>query len=219
MAMSEETAAAAESPQSPTGRTRGRVRMKRSALMAVPAVAVGGILMALTAQGVLAAQFSISGMPFTITADKIEGDGFAQFGSLDHMIPGSPNQGKTGGQVLVAVSAIKTAEITNLCQSVDLGGVNLLIRAGDQGTPVAASDLTTDSDLLTAGNAQFKNIEIGGDASTYTKAGPVGVGGRGVFGQQADHVTLTNVNQHNYASAAVGFKLPNLRLSFSSKGC
>ncbi|MEU4114813.1 DUF6230 family protein [Kitasatospora sp. NPDC028055] len=218
MAMSEEAAAAAETPQTPTGRRRGRVRMKRSALMAVPAVAVGGILMTLTAQGVLAAQFSISGMPFTITADKLDGEGFAQFGSLDSMIPDSPNAGSTGGQVLVAVSAIKTAQITNLCQSVDLGGVNLVIHAGDKGTPVSASDLTTDSDLL-SGDAEFKNIEIGGDASTYTKAGPVGKGQPGVFGQQADHVTLSNLNQHNYASTAVGFKLPNLRLSFSSKGC
>ncbi|CAM5514705.1 DUF6230 family protein [Kitasatospora aureofaciens] len=217
MAMSEDAAVAAETP-TPTGTRRGRVRIKRTALMAVPAVAVGGILMTLTAQGVLAAQFSISGMPFTITADKLDGDGFAQFGSLDHMIPGSPNQGHTGGQVLVAVSAIKTAEITNLCQSVDLGGVNLVIHAGDQGTPVSASDLTTDSDLL-SGDAEFKNIEIGGDASTYTKAGDVGKGGKGVFGQQADHVQLTHLNQHNYASTAVGFKLPNLRLSFSSKGC
>ncbi|MFI9363370.1 DUF6230 family protein [Kitasatospora sp. NPDC053057] len=217
MAMSEDAAAAAETP-TPTGTRRGRVRIKRTALMAVPAVAVGGILMTLTAQGVLAAQFSISGMPFTITADKLDGDGFAQFGSLDHMIPGSPNQGHTGGQVLVAVSAIKTAEITNLCQSVDLGGVNLVIHAGDNGTPVSASDLTTDSDLL-SGDAEFKNIEIGGDASTYTKAGDVGKGGKGVFGQQADHVQLTHLNQHNYASTAVGFKLPNLRLSFSSKGC
>ncbi|MFD9692190.1 DUF6230 family protein [Kitasatospora sp. NPDC059146] len=218
MAMSEEAAAAAETPQTPTGTRRGRVRMKRSALMAVPVVAVGGILMTLTAQGVLAAQFSISGMPFTITADKLDGDGFAQFGSLDSMIPDSPNAGNTGGQVLVAVSAIKAAQITNLCQAVDLGGVSLVIHAGDKGTPVSASDLTTDSDLL-SGDAEFKNIEIGGDASTYTKAGPVGKGQPGVFGQQADHVTLTHLNQHNYASTAVGFKLPNLRLSFSSKGC
>ncbi|HJD83034.1 DUF6230 family protein [Kitasatospora aureofaciens] len=217
MAMSEDAAVAAETP-TPTGTRRGRVRIKRTALMAVPAVAVGGILMTLTAQGVLAAQFSISGMPFTITADKLDGDGFAQFGSLDSMIPDSPNAGNTGGQVLVAVSAIKTAQITNLCQSVDLGGVNLVIHAGDQGTPVSASDLTTDSDML-SGDAEFKNIEIGGDASTYTKAGPVGKGQPGVFGQQADHVQLTHLNQHNYASTAVGFKLPNLRLSFSSKGC
>ncbi|MFJ9454410.1 DUF6230 family protein [Kitasatospora sp. NPDC101447] len=217
MAMSEDAAAAAETPQ-PAAPRRGRVRLKRTALMAVPAIAAGGVLMALTAQGVLAAQFSISGMPFTITADKLDGQGFAQFGSLDSMIPDSPNAGSTGGQVLVAVSAIKTAQITNLCQSVDLGGVNLVIHAGDGGTPVSATNLTTDSDLL-SGDAEFTNIEIGGDASTFTKAGPVGKGNPGVFGQQADTVLLTNLKQHNYASTAVGFKLPNLRLSFSSQGC
>ncbi|WP_030059348.1 MULTISPECIES: DUF6230 family protein [Streptomyces] len=218
MAMSEDAAAAAETEQTPTGPRRGRVRLKRTALMAVPAIAAGGVLMALTAQGVLAAQFSISGMPFTITADELKGDGFAQFGALDSMIPDSPNAGSTGGQVLVAVSAIRSAQITNLCQSVDLGGVNLVIHAGDGGTPVTASNLTTDSDLL-SGDAEFTNIEIGGDASTYTKAGPIGKGNPGVFGQQADTVKMTHVNQHNYASTAVGFKLPNLRLSFSSTGC
>lgn len=218
MAMSEDAATAAEAPQTPGTPRRGRVRLKRTALMAVPAIAAGGVLMALTAQGVLAAQFSISGMPFTITADKLDGEGFAQFGALDSMIPDSPNAGSTGGQVLVAVSAIKKAEITKLCQSVDLGGINLVIHAGDAGTPVTATDLTTDSDLL-SGDAEFKNIEIGGDASTFTKAGPVGKGSPGVFGQQADHVTLTNLSQHNYASTAVGFKLPNLRLSFNSTGC
>ena len=77
MAMSEDAAVAAETP-TPTGTRRGRVRIKRTALMAVPAVAVGGILMTLTAQGVLAAQFSISGMPFTITADKLDGDGWTR---------------------------------------------------------------------------------------------------------------------------------------------
>lgn len=172
--------------------------------------------MTLTAQGVLAAQFAISGMPFTVTADSLEGVGFEQFGSLDHMIEGSPNEGDTGGQVLVAVSAIKQAQLTKLCQSVDLGGINLLIKAGDDGTPVTATDLTTDSDML-SGDASFKNIEIGGDASTYTKAGVQGL--PGVFGQQADTVTINNLRQHNYATTAGAFKLPHLRLSFSSEGC
>ncbi len=221
MATSEDAAhptastAATASPASPA-QDRGRVRLRRTALMAVPAVAAGAVLMALTAQGVLAAQFDISGMPFVVTADSLDGVGFEQFGSLDHMIKDSPNAGDTGGQVLVAVSAIKEASLTKLCQSVELGGINLLIRAGDAGTPVTATDLTTDSDLLT-GDAEFKNIEIGGDASTYTKAGVQGL--PGVFGQQADTVKIRNLRQHNYATTAGAFKLPNLRLSFSSEGC
>ncbi|KJY25794.1 MULTISPECIES: DUF6230 family protein [unclassified Streptomyces] len=218
MATSEDAAhptGSTPAPASPT-QDRGRVRLRRTALMAVPAVAAGAVLMALTAQGVLAAQFDISGMPFVVTADSLDGVGFEQFGSLDHMIKDSPNAGDTGGQVLVAVSAIKEASLTKLCQSVELGGINLLIRAGDAGTPVTATDLTTDSDLL-SGDAEFKNIEIGGDASTYTKAGVQGL--PGVFGQQADTVKIRNLRQHNYATTAGAFKLPNLRLSFSSEGC
>ncbi|MCX4683751.1 DUF6230 family protein [Kitasatospora purpeofusca] len=218
MATSEDAAHPTASTASPasSAQDRGRVRLRRTALMAVPAVAAGAVLMALTAQGVLAAQFDISGMPFVVTADSLDGVGFEQFGSLDHMIKDSPNAGDTGGQVLVAVSAIKEASLTKLCQSVELGGINLLIRAGDAGTPVTATDLTTDSDLLT-GDAEFKNIEIGGDASTYTKAGVQGL--PGVFGQQADTVKIRNLRQHNYATTAGAFKLPNLRLSFSSEGC
>ncbi|WP_406095864.1 DUF6230 family protein [Kitasatospora purpeofusca] len=218
MATSEDAAHPTASTAAPTSpaQDRGRVRLRRTALMAVPAVAAGAVLMALTAQGVLAAQFDISGMPFVVTADSLDGVGFEQFGSLDHMIKDSPNAGDTGGQVLVAVSAIKEASLTKLCQSVELGGINLLIRAGDAGTPVTATDLTTDSDLLT-GDAEFKNIEIGGDASTYTKAGVQGL--PGVFGQQADTVKIRNLRQHNYATTAGAFKLPNLRLSFSSEGC
>ncbi|MFB6888332.1 DUF6230 family protein [Kitasatospora sp. NPDC056327] len=218
MATSEDAAPAAGDTTG-TGtpaRRGGRVRLKRTALMAVPAAVAGAALMALTAQGVLAAQFAISGMPFTVTADSLDGVGFEQFGSLDHMIENSPNSGDTGGQVLVAVSAIKEASLTRLCQSVELGGINLLIKAGDAGTPVTATDLTTDSDLLT-GDAEFRNIEIGGDASTFTKAGVRGL--PGVFGQQADTVRIRNLRQHNYATTAGAFKLPNLRLSFSSEGC
>ncbi|MFI6447184.1 DUF6230 family protein [Kitasatospora sp. NPDC050543] len=206
----------ASAPAPAAGAGRGRVRLRRAALLAVPALAAGAVLMTLTAQGVLAAQFAISGMPFSVTADNLDGKGFEQFGALDHMIENSPNSGDTGGQVLVAVSAIKSATLTRLCQSVDLGGINLKITAGDAGTPATAADLTTDSDLL-SGDAAFTNIEIGGDASTYTKGGVTGP--PGVFGQQADTVTIRNLRQHNYATTAGVFKLPNLHLSFSGEGC
>jgi hypothetical protein len=208
----------AESPEpvesAATG--RGRVRLKRAALLGIPACVAGGVLMALTAQGVLGAQFEISGMPFTVTADHLHGDGFEQFGNLDSMIPNSPNAGSSGGQLILATSAIRDAQLTNLCQSVNLGGINLKITAGNNGTPVTAHDLTTDSDLL-SGDATFNNIEVGGDASTFTKGDDPGM--PGVFGQQADSVDIDHLNQHNYATTAAIFKLPNLHLSFDSNGC
>ncbi|MFF7352673.1 MULTISPECIES: DUF6230 family protein [Streptomyces] len=198
------------------GERRGRVRARRAAVMAVPATLVAAGLAVLTAQGALGVQFAISGMPFTVTATELNGTGFEQFGGLDNMAEGSPNAGDNGGQVLVVTSAIKNATLDHLCQSVDLGGTNLLITAGGGATKVTASGLTTDSTELT-GDAAFNNIEIGNDASTLTKAGVKGP--IGVFSQQADTVHIGNLRQTNYATTAGVFKLPGLKLRFSDSGC
>ncbi|MFF3450106.1 DUF6230 family protein [Streptomyces sp. NPDC002667] len=195
---------------------RGRVRLRRAAVMAVPATVVAAGLMIATAQGALGVQFAISGMPFTVTATELNGTGFEQFGGLDNMADDSPNAGDTGGQVLIVTSAIKNATLDHLCQSVDLGGTNLLITAGSGSDKVQATDLTTDSTELT-GNASFNNIEIGNDASTLDKAGVQGP--KGVFSQQADTVRIANLRQTNYATTAGVFKLPGLKLRFSDTGC
>ncbi|MEV7886134.1 DUF6230 family protein [Streptomyces sp. NPDC002817] len=205
-----------ESGSSPDPVRRGRVRARRAAVMAVPATLVAATLAVLTAEGALGVQFAISGMPFTVTAKELNGTGFEQFGGLDNMAPGSPNEGDTGGQVLVVTSAIKSATLDSLCQSVDLGGTNLLIKAGSGSQKVQATDLTTDSTEL-SGDASFTNIEIGNDASTLTKAGVKGP--IGVFSQQSDTVRIANLRQTNYATTAAVFKLPGLKLSFSSTGC
>ncbi|MGW4225961.1 DUF6230 family protein [Streptomyces bauhiniae] len=203
-------------PEPAGGVRRGRVRYRRAAVLAIPATLVAAGLAILTAQGALGVQFAISGMPFTVTATDLNGTGFEQFGGLDNMADGSPNAGDTGGQVLVVTSAIKNATLTKLCQSVDLGGTNLLIKAGQGEKKVTATDLTTDSTEL-SGDAAFDNIEIGNDASTLNKAnakGPIGV-----FSQQADTVHIANLRQTNYATTAGVFKLPGLKLGFSDSGC
>ncbi|MGC4896155.1 DUF6230 family protein [Micromonospora sp. DT31] len=195
----------------------GGVRWRRFAVTLGTVVAGAAGMVVLTAQGVLGAQFAISGMPFTVTADRLEGTGFEQFATLDQMIPDSPNQGDTGGQVLVIVSAIDKAELTNLCQSINLGGTNLRITAGNAGKPVSARTLVVDGDEV-AGNASFKNINVGQDASTVDQV-PGVKGNPGVFAQQADTVTITKLRQNNYATTAAVFTLPNLRMGFSSDGC
>jgi hypothetical protein len=216
MASSAEHGTEGTTPTPTTPEGRGRVRWRRAAVMAVPAGAIAATLMVLTAQGALGVQFAISGMPFTVTATELKGEGFAQFGGLDTMAEGSPNAGDTGGQVLVVVSAIKKATLTSLCQSVDLGGTNLVITAGGGSQKVTASGLTTDSTDL-SGDAAFDNIEIGNDASTLDKAGVQGP--IGVFSQQSDTVTIGNLRQTNYATTAAVFKLPGLKLKFSDKAC
>ncbi|MBC2869713.1 DUF6230 family protein [Streptomyces mexicanus] len=211
-----ESAAAGEPVAGDGTERRGRVRLRRAAVMAVPATLVAAGLAVLTAQGALGVQFAISGMPFTVTATELNGTGFEQFGALDNMAEDSPNAGDTGGQVLVVTSAIKNATLTKLCQSVDLGGTNLLITAGSGANKVQATDLTTDSTEL-SGDAAFNKIEIGNDASTLTKAGVQGP--KGVFSQQADTVRIANLRQTNYATTAGVFKLPGLKLRFSDTGC
>lgn len=194
----------------------GKVRWRRFTAMMVFSAAAAFALVVMTANGLIAASFAISGIPFTVTADRLEGRGFEQFAALDQMAPGSPNEGDTGGQVVVIVSAIDSATLTNLCQSIDMGGQHLKITAGG-GTPVTARTLVVDSDLVT-GDASFTNTNIGQDASTLT-AVPGVTGNIGVFGQQADTVTITNLRQNNFATTAATFTLPNLHLSFASSGC
>ncbi|GIF22063.1 hypothetical protein BJ973_002390 [Actinoplanes tereljensis] len=201
----------------------GGVRWRRFAVMfGLTGVATAG-LMALTAQGVLAANFSISGMPFVVAADELNGQGFEQFATLDTTREGNPNLADEGGQKVLIVSAINTATLTKLCQSVSLGGAYLKITAGDAGTPVSAKALVVDSDQIN-GNADFTNIEVGGDAGLFNKVknpntGEDVVGPDYVFGQQADAVQIKNLWQNNYATTAAKFTLPHLRMSFSSTGC
>ncbi|MEU4570515.1 DUF6230 family protein [Micromonospora sp. NPDC023956] len=195
----------------------GAVRWRRFFPMLLGTGVLSAAMVLLTAQGVLAAQFSISGLPFTVTADRLDGTGFEQFAALDHMVEGSPNEGDTGGQVVVIVSAINRAELTNLCQSVNMGGMVLKITAGDAGKPVKARTLVVDSDSI-AGDADFSNIDIGQDASTLDKV-PGVKGGIGVFAQQADTVVIDKLRQNNWATTAAAFTLPNLRMSFTSEGC
>ncbi|GAA2888332.1 cholesterol esterase [Actinoplanes cyaneus] len=195
----------------------GRTRWRRFTAMLLGGLAATAGLVLLTGQGVLAASFSISGMPFVVTSPKLHGYGFAQYAEMDNMADGSPNAGDTGGQVLVIVSAVRDAQLDGLCQSIALGGINLKLTAGSATNKVTADTLVVDSDAISA-NADFKSIEIGRDASTLD-AVPGKKGAIGVFGQQADEVTLTNLRQNNYATTAATFKLPNLRMSFTGDGC
>jgi hypothetical protein len=202
----------------------GGVRWKRFGGMIVITGAVTAGMVALTASGVLAANFSISGMPFTVTATNLHGEGFEQYATIDNMIENSPNATpENGGQELVIVSAINQAQLTNLCQSVSLGGINLKITAGDNGNKVQARALVVDSDLI-SGDADFGNINVGQDASTFDKVtdpatGKTIKGGEGVFGQQADTVDINNLRQNNYATTASRFTLPHLRMTFTGSGC
>ncbi|MFF3333805.1 DUF6230 family protein [Streptomyces sp. NPDC002888] len=199
---------------------RGGTRWKRFAVVMVPSVAATACIGIALAQGALAASFSVSGQSFKVTADKLVGTGFSQYGAIDS---GYTLDGKKTAHP-VAVSAFKSASITNMCQSVVtpniplLGSVSLTLKAGGNGTPVEADNLYIDVEDLSA-DATFKGIDIGVAGKDLSKgpgiksgdtANPFG------FAQQAESATLVDVKQTAWATTAGTFKLSGLKMSLST---
>ncbi|WP_066935073.1 DUF6230 family protein [Streptomyces sp. NBRC 110611] len=195
----------------------GRISWRRFAVLAVPALAGTAALGIALANGALAASFAVSGQQFKVSADSLKGDGFAQYGSID--------RNARGDLLPVAVTAIKTARMSHLCQSVVthlpvIGDISLNLSAGTGDTPVEATNLFVDATQL-AGNASFRNIEIGRDASTLNKGPSNAQGLQDLFAQQADDVTITKLRQTAWATNAGTFKLSGLSMKVSkgSKEC
>lgn len=187
----------------------GRVRWRRFALIMVPAAIVAAVLIALTAKGAVAASFSVSGQQFTVTATKLDGTGFEQYGSMYK----EPN----GKSQPVAVSVIRNATLSNMCQSVKVLGMTLRITAGGGNTPVTAQNLVVGATDL-SGNATFQNISVGQDAGTLDQV-PGQDGAAGTFGQQASSVSITNVHQVAWSTTAGTFKLPGFHLQVGGALC
>jgi Family of unknown function (DUF6230) len=198
------------SPATTAPETRGRVNWRRFAIIMLPSLLAVVALVMMTAQSVLAVSFSISGTPFTVTAKQLKGQGFEQFGVLDHSVlknlPGNTDQ------IVLTANAMRSATLSHMCQQVSLGAFTIKITAGTGSKPVSATNLVVDADQL-SGDASFTNISIGQDASTLNEV-PGVKGPPGVFAQQADSVTIDNLRQHAYATTAGTFTLPNFSLSF-----
>jgi Family of unknown function (DUF6230) len=186
----------------------GKTRWRRFAIVAVPAVAIAGVLVGLTAEGAIASSISVSGEEYTVTASQLSGNGFEQFG-------GEVSNAK--GLQPVIVSAINRAKLTDLCQAVTVGPITMRLTAGDAGTPATADNLIVDASGQTGSVATFTNISIGLDAGTLTED-PGTAGAAGGFGEQADTVTIDNLNQDTWLTTAGTFTLPDLRLGFGG-GC
>jgi hypothetical protein len=194
----------------------GGTRWKRFGLVMVPAVVVLGAMGVGVAQGAVPVSMTISGGGFKMKVDKLEGTGFSQYGSFAKTIDGKP--------VPVANSAFKEAKITNLCQSVKIPSmfgmpqIILKVKAGGKGSPATAKNLVVNLDAL-EGDATFKNIDIGIDASTMTKGpGADGKGAPTMFGQQADVMILEGGKQFAYGTSADEFYLKDLSLKLEPNG-
>jgi len=195
---------------SPGGTAHGRVRWRRFAITMIPTIALAVMLVVLSTQSVLAVSISISGEPFTVTADLLKGYGFEQFPVVDHSVindlPGKSNQ------IALEATAMRSAKITNLCQSVRIGPFfSMVITAGGGGTPVSATDLVVDADRFSGKVAKFTHLSQGADASTLNRV-PGVRGPPGAFALQAATVTITDLRQHAYATTAGTFTLPDFGL-------
>lgn len=188
---------------------RTRTQWRRFALAAVPAMLVTTVVTVGIAGGAVPVALNVSGQSFKVSADQLVGQGFGQYGSMVVTAEGE--------EIPVAVSDIKDAELYNLCQSVAMPGlpVTLVIRAGQDDEPATATNLTIGMDEL-RGNAEFENIDIGVDASELTKGG--GNGDPGTFGQEADAVTIDNLEQTAYSTHAGTFNLTGLSMAVSTEG-
>ncbi|MFF4217896.1 MULTISPECIES: DUF6230 family protein [Streptomyces] len=198
--------------------TRGGTRWRRFAVVMVPSVAATAAIGVAIAQGALAASFSVSGQQFQVTAGKLHGTGFVQYGALD--------QTKAGGKP-VAVVGIDEAQITKLCQAVTIPipltdkKVSMKLEAGGD-KQVTASKLYIDAEDMKA-NATFKNVDIGVSVDNTTKGpGPAGAGKNGEgqhvpgsFAQQADEVWFDSVDQKAWATSAGTFTLPGLHMGIN----
>lgn len=197
---------------------QGRTRWRRFVAVIVPAVAAAGTILFGMANGAIAASFSVSGQTFKVSASRLEGTGFVQYGgfAVEKGGTGQPGDPKTHP---VAISGIKHAFLWDLCQSVKVPGLplSLVIKAGGNGKPVEATDLMIDMDQL-GGDATFETINIGQDASTLT-GGPAGAQGLpGQFGQQAKSVVILNLRQVARATSAGTFALNGLNLHVDADG-
>ena len=185
----------------------------RLVLAAVPVAVVSSLLMAGVANGAVPVSFAVSGSQFQISASKLDGTGFSQYAGVAPDTAGKNHQ--------VAIANIKSATLADLCQAVvtdtPMGKVGMLITAGGGGTPAGASDLQIGMTDL-KGDSEFHNIRIGVDASTVNTTAK---GGAGDFAQDADAVTITNLQQTAWSTQASVFTLTGMhvQLTDGSKGC
>jgi hypothetical protein len=195
--------------------TVGRTRWRRFAAMAIPAGVVAAGLFAGVAAGIVPISIAISGQSFKVSAERLEGEGFAQY-------PGVATVKRNGQLQPVAVSVIKDARLYNMCQSVKVLPALpyvLVIRAGGddaEGNDYAhATNLVIGLDNL-QGNATFTTIDIGIDASEAKKGGKPG--DLGDFAQQADHITIRDLRQEAYSTQAGTFTLSGLDMRINDDG-
>ncbi|MDK9500193.1 DUF6230 family protein [Streptomyces katrae] len=190
----------------------GRVDWRRSALVALPAAALVGVLGVVTAQGALAASFAVSGTSFQVSSSKLSSKGLASYVHTDRSVDGKGHP--------VALLGIGDATLTDICQSAEvdtpLGKVVFKLTAGGPAGNVTASNLVIDGEDLD-GDATFGTAQIGRDASTLDQVDGVR-GEPGKFGLQAGDIEVVGVKSHAWSATGGNFRLKGMKLDVSMDG-
>jgi hypothetical protein len=200
--------------ESPSDPAYGRTNWRRFAVsIGVPLAVAAGLVLALE-QGAIAANFQISGSDFKLSATELDGSGFTQYATT---MPSATNADTPSGDKVEAMSGIKDAYITKLCQTVATGGalpIVMRIDAGDgktKETQVHAEDLLIGmSDLQ--GNAEFGHIQIGVAGGSLDGDGQDTHGSATGFGQEAQTVNIKNLKQTAQYTSAGKFTLTGMHL-------
>ncbi|MFD5511361.1 DUF6230 family protein [Streptomyces sp. NPDC127051] len=190
----------------------GRVRWRKSAAVAVPAVLAVGTMAVVMAQGALAASFAVSGTAFQVSSSKLSSKGLASYVQTDRSVDGKGHP--------VALLGIGEATLTDICQSAEvdtpLGTVVFKLTAGGPAGEVTASNLVIDGEDLD-GDATFGTAQIGRDASTLDRVEGV-KGEPGKFGLQAGDIEVVGVKSHAWSATGGNFRLKGMRLSVGLDG-
>ncbi|MFB7787795.1 DUF6230 family protein [Streptomyces vinaceus] len=198
-------------PDTPRGR-EGRVRWRKSAAVAVPAVLAVGAMAVVMAQGALAASFAVSGTSFQVSSSKLSSKGLASYVQTDRSVDGKGHP--------VALLGIGEATLTDICQSAEvgtpLGTVVFKLTAGGPAGEVTASNLVIDGEDLD-GDATFGTAQIGRDASTLDRVDGV-KGEPGKFGLQAGDIEVVGVKSHAWSATGGNFRLKGMRVSVGLDG-
>lgn len=185
----------------------------RLLLVAVPVGVLSAVTLGTVANGAVPVSFSISGQQFQISASKLDGTDFSQYAGVAKDTAGNDRQ--------VAIANIGSASLADLCQSVTtdtpMGKVGVMITAGGNGKPATAKDLQIGMTDL-KGDATFNDIRIGVDASTVNTAAK---GSAGDFAQDAQSLTIDDVQQTAWSTTAGVFTLTGMHLQITdgSKTC
>ncbi|KMO98676.1 DUF6230 family protein [Streptomyces roseus] len=212
MSTNSDTDRAGEPPSDPVGRREGRVRWRKSAAVAVPAVLAVGAMAVVMAQGALAASFAVSGTAFQVSSSKLSSKGLASYVQTDRSVDGKGHP--------VALLGIGEATLADICQAAEvqtpLGTVVFKLTAGGAAGEVTASNLVIDGEDLD-GDATFGTAQIGRDASTLDRVDGVR-GEPGKFGLQAGDIEVVGVRSHAWSATGGNFRLKGMRLSVGLDG-